>query len=124
MDNTQEPLFNPAVFETGRWDEPLSRWESRRIEMIIQAIPDGIKNLVDVGCGDGVRTAALGANRPCHTHLRFALSCQHDKDQEDQNQPCSDAKKARNDKYRGKGTCSQLTKIQRITLDVVHFQLR
>lgn len=59
MDNTQEPLFNPAVFETGRWDEPLSRWESFRIEMIVRAIPDGIKRLVDVGCGDGRVTQEL-----------------------------------------------------------------
>ncbi|MCA9422900.1 MAG: class I SAM-dependent methyltransferase [Nitrospira sp.] len=59
MANAQEPLYNPAVFETGRWEEPLGHWEACRIEALVRAIPNGVARIVDVGCGDGRLTQVL-----------------------------------------------------------------
>ena len=46
------------------------------------------------------------------------------KDQKDQNQSCGDAKQARHNENRGKGTGSQLARVQCIPLDVIDNHIR
>ena len=58
---SSEPLYNPALFETGRWDEGLNPKERQRIEAIKDSIPEGIERIVDIGCGDGRLAHLLAA---------------------------------------------------------------
>lgn len=55
-------MYNPALFETGRWDEGLNPKERQRIDAIRAAIPTGARRIVDVGCGDGRLAHALAAD--------------------------------------------------------------
>jgi SAM-dependent methyltransferase len=58
----QVKKYNPEIFdEDARWDEDLSPHEARRLETIVNAIPDGVRSIIDVGCGDGKLTVMLRA---------------------------------------------------------------
>jgi SAM-dependent methyltransferase len=46
-------------FEGAIWDVPLSEWEQRRITSLVEAIPEGVRTILDVGCGDGRITHLL-----------------------------------------------------------------
>jgi SAM-dependent methyltransferase len=53
--------YNPALFETGRWDAGLNPKEHKRLAAILAAIPKGAQRIVDVGCGDGRLAHRLAA---------------------------------------------------------------
>lgn len=61
MSDTQAK-YNPALFETGRWDEGLNPKERLRVEAIQAAIPEGATRVIDVGCGDGRLAHLLAAS--------------------------------------------------------------
>lgn len=53
--------YNPALFETGRWDAGLNPKEQKRLDAILAAIPTDAQRIVDVGCGDGRLAHRLAA---------------------------------------------------------------
>ncbi len=56
----QPEKYNPDIFdEDACWDEALSPHEVRRLQTIVDEIPDGVKSIIDVGCGDGKLTRML-----------------------------------------------------------------
>lgn len=49
-----------AHFEEAEvWDRPLTPWERRRIDVVAEHVPSGVRSILDVGCGDGRVTHVL-----------------------------------------------------------------
>lgn len=56
----QQVKYNPEIFdEDGRWNEAVSPHELRRLQTIVDEVPEGVKSIIDVGCGDGKLTGML-----------------------------------------------------------------
>ncbi len=56
----QSGKYNPDIFdEDACWDEAISAPELRRLQTIVNGVPDGVQTIIDVGCGDGKLTRML-----------------------------------------------------------------
>ena len=55
-----EPKYNPDIFEEDAcWEQTVSEHELRRLNTIVESVPDGVVSIIDVGCGDGKLTRLL-----------------------------------------------------------------
>lgn len=55
-----EPKYNPDIFEEDAcWEQRVSEHELRRLNTIVDAVPEGVVSIIDVGCGDGKLTRLL-----------------------------------------------------------------